>query len=52
VAVNQLCFKAAKEIQKLRPLFEGQNNLLVEKGVFGEFVERLRAERGQHSDLT
>lgn len=49
---NQLCFEAAKEIQKLRSLLDGRDTFLVEKGMFGAFVDRLKSQRAQGSNPT
>ena len=49
---NQLCFEAAKEIQKLRSLLDGRDSFLVEKGLFGEFVDLQKAQRGQGNNPT
>jgi len=46
--INEL----ADEIERLKSLLDGRDSFLVEKGVFREFVERLKAQRAQDSATT
>ena len=46
--INEL----ADEIERLQRLLDGRDEFLVEKGVFGEFVEMLQARRGQNGNPT
>ncbi len=46
--INEL----ADEIERLKMLLDGRDNFIVDKGLFGEFVALLKAQREQSSNPT